>query len=96
VGAILPSLSSSNTNYPDLITHVMAYLLSRVDPNINTEKVAAIGRTVSLILVGVIIASSIRLVLIRVTRLLRVTSRNLGASLMLLVLAQLMVCFQRV
>ncbi|OBZ74302.1 Golgi pH regulator [Grifola frondosa] len=44
----------------------------------------------SLGLVGVIILSSIRLVLRGVARALRVTSRNLGASLMLLMLAQLM------
>lgn len=41
-------------------------------------------------LVGVIILSSIRLVLTGVARVLRVTNRKLGVSIMLLLLAQLM------
>jgi len=104
----------SANNYPDLITHFLAYLLS-LTPSINMslEEVAVISRQISLVLVGVIILSSMRLVLRGVTRVnicqlscltealsfffsfldqaLRVTSRNLGASLMLLILAQLMV-----
>ena len=76
--------------------------------HIEEDGVAVISRQISLGLVGVIILSSIRLVLRGVARVrfpssflflsayrhmqaLRVTSRNLGASLMLLVLAQLMV-----
>jgi hypothetical protein len=103
----------SANNYPDLITHFLAYLLS-LTPSIDMslEDVAVISRQISLVLVGVIILSSMRLVLRGVTRVttcrlsylrkaltfslflnqaLRVTSRNLGASLMLLILAQLMV-----
>ncbi|KIK02881.1 hypothetical protein K443DRAFT_96034 [Laccaria amethystina LaAM-08-1] len=79
--------SSSTTTYPDLITDLLAHILSS---EIKLEDVASLSRQISLALVGVIILTSIRLVLRGVTRALRVTSRNLGASLMLLVLAQLM------
>ncbi|KAF8970632.1 Abscisic acid G-protein coupled receptor-domain-containing protein [Flammula alnicola] len=47
------------------------------------EDLASFARQLSLVLVGIIILSSIRLAL-------RITSRNLAASLMLLVLAQIM------
>jgi len=49
-----------------------------------------LARQLSLILVGVIILSSIRVVLRGVTKVLRVSSRTLATSLMLLVLAQIM------
>jgi len=79
------------SNYPDLITHLLAYLLSLVPSiDMSLEDVVVISRQISLVLVGVIILSSMRLVLRGVTRALRITSRNLGASLMLLILAQLM------
>ncbi|KAF7967421.1 hypothetical protein HWV62_34401 [Athelia sp. TMB] len=74
LNVLIPSRNQSTRSYPDLITHLLAYLLSLI----------------SLALVGVIILSSMRMLLRGVTRALRVTSRNLGASLMLLLLAQLM------
>ncbi|KII90101.1 hypothetical protein PLICRDRAFT_174887 [Plicaturopsis crispa FD-325 SS-3] len=81
----------SATSYPDLITHFLAYLVSLLpSTNIRIEDVAVLSRQISLGLVGIIILSSVRLVLRGVTRALRVTSRNLGASLMVLILAQLM------
>jgi len=49
-----------------------------------------LARQLSMVLVGIIILSSIRVVLRGVTRVLRVSSRTLAASLMLLVLAQIM------
>ncbi|KAJ7590676.1 G protein-coupled receptor 89 [Mycena floridula] len=93
INVLLPSFLSSEdkgTHYSDLI----AELLGHVVPTESTETplydVALLARQISLALVGVMIFSSIRAVLQAVTRFLRVTSRNLGASLMLLVLAQLM------
>ncbi|KDQ55997.1 hypothetical protein JAAARDRAFT_36792 [Jaapia argillacea MUCL 33604] len=79
------------TSSPDVITHLLAYSLSLLPSlDLAEEDIAVISRQISLALVGVIILSSIRLVLRGATRALRVTSRNLGASLMLIILAQLM------
>ncbi|KAK7055596.1 G protein-coupled receptor 89 [Favolaschia claudopus] len=80
----------STGSYRDIVTESLVHLLANVHPAIQPDDVARATRHVSLVLVGVIILSSIRLVLRGVTRALRVTSRNLGASLMLLLLAQLM------
>ncbi|KZT00623.1 uncharacterized protein LAESUDRAFT_687929 [Laetiporus sulphureus 93-53] len=75
----------------DMMSAALVYLFSLLPSvDISGEDVAVISRQISLGLVGVIILSSIRLVLRGVARALRVTSRNLGASLMLLILAQLM------
>ncbi|PPQ85760.1 hypothetical protein CVT25_003078 [Psilocybe cyanescens] len=83
--------ASSSTTYPDLITDLLAYILAHISSlQINTEDLASFSRQISLFLVGIIILSSIRLVLRGATRALHVTSRNLAASLMLLVLAQIM------
>ncbi|KAJ7258067.1 Abscisic acid G-protein coupled receptor-domain-containing protein [Mycena haematopus] len=87
------SPSSSTASYPDIATKVVAELLNKVSPGIAFDDVAQATRHLSLVLVGVIILTSIRLVLRGVTRALRVTSRNLGASLMLLLLAQLMAIY---
>ncbi|KAF7970449.1 hypothetical protein HWV62_23939, partial [Athelia sp. TMB] len=84
-------LNQATRSYPDLITHLLAYLLSLVPSiNMSLDDVSVISRQISLALVGVIILSSMRMLLRGVTRALRVTSRKLGASLMLLLLAQLM------
>ncbi|KAJ6465721.1 G protein-coupled receptor 89 [Mycena sanguinolenta] len=88
-----PSSSSSTTSYPDVVTKAVAELLAKVSPGSEFDDVARATRHLSLVLVGVIILSSIRLVLRGVTRALRVTSRSLGASLMLLLLAQLMAVY---
>ncbi|KAF8170773.1 G protein-coupled receptor 89 [Pholiota molesta] len=78
----------------DLITDLLASLLSRLSSaEVKTEELASFARQLSLMLVGIIILSSIRLVLRGVTRALHVTSRNLAASLMLLVLAQIMTIY---
>ncbi|KJA24873.1 hypothetical protein HYPSUDRAFT_135640, partial [Hypholoma sublateritium FD-334 SS-4] len=80
--------SSSTT---DLITHLLATLLSRISSvEFKTEDIASFARQLSLMLVGIIILSSIRMVLRGATRALHITSRNLAASLMLLSLAQIM------
>jgi hypothetical protein len=60
--------SSSSTSYPDIATEVVAKLLSKVSPEIQFDDVARAMRHVSLVLVGVIVLSSIRLVLRGVTR----------------------------
>ncbi|KAF9461349.1 Abscisic acid G-protein coupled receptor-domain-containing protein [Collybia nuda] len=83
--------SSPVKNNTDVITDLLAYVLSLVSPvDIELEAVASFSRQLSLGLVGLIILTNIRLVLRGVTRVLRVTSRNRGASVMLLLLAQLM------
>ncbi|KAF9812777.1 hypothetical protein IEO21_05980 [Rhodonia placenta] len=93
---LLPSRRSSNPEEAakagaDMISMGLAYLVGLLPSvHIPPEDVAVISRQISLALVGVIILSSLRLVLRGVARVLRVTSRNLGASLMLLILAQLM------
>ncbi|KAL0065618.1 hypothetical protein AAF712_007396 [Marasmius tenuissimus] len=79
------------TNYPDLLAKVVGDLLSLASENkVDVEAVGSIMRQISLGLVGLIILNSLRLVLRGVTRALRVTSRSVSASLMLLILAQLM------
>ncbi|KAG7087788.1 hypothetical protein E1B28_013729 [Marasmius oreades] len=78
------------TNYPDLLTKLIGDLLSLTSTNVDIEEVGSIMRQISLGLVGVIILNSLRVVLRGVTSALRVTSRSLSASLMLLILAQLM------
>jgi hypothetical protein len=62
--------SSSSTTYPDLITDMLAYFLSRFysESEIKTEDLASFARQLSLMLVGIIILSSIRLVLRGATR----------------------------
>ncbi|OSC96409.1 hypothetical protein PYCCODRAFT_1421048 [Trametes coccinea BRFM310] len=81
---------STSTN-ADVISFVLAYLLSHLPfVRLPQDKIAVISRQISLGFVGIIILSSIRRVLRGVARLLRVTSRSLGASLMLLTLAQVM------
>ncbi|KAJ2985789.1 hypothetical protein NUW54_g10030 [Trametes sanguinea] len=81
---------STSTN-ADVISFVLAYLFSHLPfVHLPQDKIAVISRQISLGFVGIIILSSIRRVLRGVARLLRVTSRSLGASLMLLTLAQVM------
>jgi hypothetical protein len=59
----------SASNYPDLITHLLVYLLSLVPSiDMSLEDVAVISRQISLALVGIIIISSMRVVLQGVTR----------------------------
>ncbi|KAI6113589.1 Abscisic acid G-protein coupled receptor-domain-containing protein [Pisolithus croceorrhizus] len=89
-----PSPTTGSSSYGDVIAHVLAYLLSllpldgaRQTPGID---VLSLSRQISLALVGVIILSSIRVVLMGVMRVFRITSRSMSASLMLLFLAQLM------
>ncbi|KAJ3542078.1 hypothetical protein NM688_g6011 [Phlebia brevispora] len=75
----------------DVLTILLAHALS-LFPSIqlSPDEVAVVSRQISLGLVGIIILSSIRTVLRGVARALRVTSRRLGASLMLLMFAQVM------
>ncbi|KAJ6554381.1 Abscisic acid G-protein coupled receptor-domain-containing protein [Mycena capillaripes] len=92
----LEPTSSSTTSYPDIVTEAVAKLLGKLSFRVQFDDVARATRHISLVLVGVIILTSIRLVLRGVTRsvqALRVTSRNLGASFMLLLLAQLMAIY---
>ncbi|KAL0575276.1 hypothetical protein V5O48_006693 [Marasmius crinis-equi] len=82
--------STPSTNYPDLITKVIGDLLALTSANVDVETVGSVMRQISLVLVGVIVGNSLRVVLRAVTTALRVTSKSLSASLMLLILAQLM------
>ncbi|KAL4071598.1 Abscisic acid G-protein coupled receptor-domain-containing protein [Scleroderma yunnanense] len=89
-----PPSSTASSSYGDVIAHAFAYLLSllpldgtRETPGID---IASLSRQISLVLVGVIIFSSIRVVLMGVMKVFRITSRSMSASLMLLVLAKLM------
>ncbi|KAG2005481.1 ICS [Coprinopsis cinerea AmutBmut pab1-1] len=88
----LPSQrSTSNLHYSDLLSNALAYGISRIPSiSIQTDDIASFSRQLSLIFVGIIILTSVRYILRGVSRLLRVSSRNLGASLMLLFLAQIM------
>ncbi|EIW76593.1 hypothetical protein CONPUDRAFT_92600 [Coniophora puteana RWD-64-598 SS2] len=99
INIFFPQTSPSNTettspsSYGDIVAHALAYLLSllpAVSHRAGELDVAGLSRQISLALVGVIILSSLRVVLRGVTRLCRTTSRSLSASLMLLVIAQLM------
>ncbi|KAF8608098.1 hypothetical protein BDV93DRAFT_241420 [Ceratobasidium sp. AG-I] len=89
------SPSSCNGNFstapPDLISGALGLLIALL-PGIPLQRSEAdqVARQVSLLLVGGIVLSSIRVVLVGVGRILRVTSRSLLASLTLLILAQLM------
>lgn len=89
--------TQSRTKTTDFVADVLARLLTLAFERTGTmtvsqraEIAASIARQLSLGLVGVIILTSVRRVLIGVTRALRITSKNTGASLMMLFLAQLM------
>ncbi|GLB44430.1 putative the Golgi pH regulator (GPHR) family N-terminal [Lyophyllum shimeji] len=93
INVLLPSRRAAAQSQTDLIADLLARALeflpgSRARPD--PAKVASLARQLSLALVGLIILTSVRRVLRGATRALRVTSRNLGASLMMLLLAQLM------
>jgi hypothetical protein len=97
-GSYFRPSSGQSTNYPDLVTDLIARTLSFFsfapsgpEASVRIEDIAKIARQLSLVLVGMIILTSVRTVLRGVTRVLRVTSRRRGASLMVMVLAQLMV-----
>ncbi|EGN94633.1 hypothetical protein SERLA73DRAFT_125570 [Serpula lacrymans var. lacrymans S7.3] len=87
---------TSPSSYGDIIAHLLAYIFSLLssegydDVGKLKVDVPSLSRQISLALVGIIILSSVRVVLRGVTRALRITSRHLSASLMLLTLAQLM------
>lgn len=59
---------SSTTSYPDVVTDVLAELLTKLSPRVQFDDVARATRHISLVLVGVIVMSSIRRVLRGVTR----------------------------
>ncbi|KAF9239455.1 Abscisic acid G-protein coupled receptor-domain-containing protein, partial [Melanogaster broomeanus] len=89
------STNDSSSSYGDVIAHALAYVLSLLPFHGSGSgqlsiNVPSLSRQISLVLVGVIILSSVRVVLKGVTRAFRITSRNISASLMLLLLAQLM------
>ncbi|KAI0062989.1 hypothetical protein BV25DRAFT_491774 [Artomyces pyxidatus] len=83
-------------SYPDLLTSFLILLLSilPIDDSYTSPaaslRITSVLRQANLVVVGIIIWSSVRRVLRGVTRALRVTSRTLTASLMLLFLSQLM------
>ncbi|EUC57448.1 G protein coupled receptor [Rhizoctonia solani AG-3 Rhs1AP] len=85
------SCTGISTAPPDLISGALGLLVSLV-PGIPLERSEAdqVARQISLLLVGCIVLSSIRVVLIGVGKILRVTSQSVLTSLALLILAQLM------
>lgn len=88
----VPTNSEGNSS-PDLIASVLVHIVALVPRiNIHMDDVASVSRQLSLLLVGFIILSSVRLILERVGRVLKVSSRTLSAAFLLLLLAQLMVC----
>ncbi|KAG6374112.1 G protein-coupled receptor 89 [Boletus reticuloceps] len=93
---IFPPLSTDDKT-SDIIAHISAHLVSLLPAATGKTSidVPSLSRQISLVLVGAIILSSVHLVLRGVARVFRITSRNISASLMLLLLAQLMVCFSR-
>jgi len=92
INIISPMRSQDRTSTSsDLVTQLLVYCVALFPSvHIEVDDVASIARQISLALVGVIILSSIRLVLTGVARVLRITNRKLGVSIMLLLLAQLM------
>ncbi|KAG6826861.1 hypothetical protein H0H92_014119 [Tricholoma furcatifolium] len=91
----LPWRSQSQTTQAQSQSDLIATLLARALALTSTHPpssttIASVAHQLSLVFVGAIILTSVRRVLGGVTRALRVTSRNLGASFMMLVLAQLM------
>ncbi|PAV15856.1 G -coupled receptor 89 [Pyrrhoderma noxium] len=91
LGPFHSSSNPSSSSYTDLIALVLTHLINALPfIHLSTDKILAVSRQVSLILVGAIILSSIGFILRIVSRFLRITSQNLGASLLLLILAQIM------
>lgn len=78
--------TSQQTSYPDLITQFLAYLLSHISSEVNLADVARMSRQISLVLVGIIILSSIRLVLRGVTRVAKSSSLFEGLLTVLMVI----------
>jgi len=60
----------SNTTYSDIITHYLAYAISKssLGDSITREQIALFARQLSLLFVGIILLSSIRMILRGVTR----------------------------
>lgn len=83
--------AEGGTSSPDIITYLLARFVA-LFPSIpfSSEQVASLSRQISLLLVGCIILSSVRTILWQVGRLVRSSSRTMGAAFLLLFLAQLM------
>ncbi|TFL00006.1 Abscisic acid G-protein coupled receptor-domain-containing protein [Pterulicium gracile] len=92
ISLIMPAKSlSSTTTTGDYISQSLALVVSFIAPlHASPQAISNLSRHISLALVGVIILSSVRLILRGATRVLRVASKTIAASLMTLVLAQLM------
>ncbi|KAG6915479.1 hypothetical protein DXG01_011310 [Tephrocybe rancida] len=89
INVLDPSRRESSQSQTDLIAELLVRVLALVS-HPDSAAITSLARQLSLALVGLIIMTSVRRVLKGATRALRVTSRNLGASLMMLLLAQLM------
>ncbi|KAF5376741.1 hypothetical protein D9615_007881 [Tricholomella constricta] len=93
INVLVPSRRTSSQSQTDLIADLLARILApghSSGSHLDRDAIACPARQLSLVLVGLIILTSVRRVLKGATRALRVTSRNIGASLMMLILAQLM------
>ncbi|KAG5650008.1 hypothetical protein H0H81_001086 [Sphagnurus paluster] len=89
INVAVPSRRASSQSQTDLIADLLARILTPVS-RLDHRAIVSLARQLSLALVGLIIVTSVHRVLQGATRILRVTSRSLGASLMMLILAQLM------
>ncbi|KAF8509111.1 Abscisic acid G-protein coupled receptor-domain-containing protein [Hysterangium stoloniferum] len=89
INILYPLSSQAPVSTPDLLASLLTRFFSLFF-TVSEGDIIAISRQFSLLLVGAIILSSVRRALRGVTRILKVTSKNLGASLLLLVLAQLL------
>ncbi|KZO90371.1 hypothetical protein CALVIDRAFT_558751 [Calocera viscosa TUFC12733] len=78
-------------NVPDIITYILALAVAHLpfieEGNVDVQ---LLGRQISLILVGVVVGGNVRLMMRNVARALTVTSRNMLASFLLLILTQIM------
>lgn len=81
---------TGNTN-GDWISFLLALALAQLPTGSHDIDVAIWARTISLILTGALILSSLAQILRNLTRILRLTSKTVGAGFLLLSLGQLFV-----
>ncbi|EJT96730.1 hypothetical protein DACRYDRAFT_119942 [Dacryopinax primogenitus] len=92
---ILHRNSSAGTrpewNVPDIITYVLALAVAHL-PFVDKSSVdiQLLGRQISLVLVGVVVGGNVRLIFRNMAKVLKVSSRNMLASFLLLILSQIM------
>ncbi|KAF8342709.1 Abscisic acid G-protein coupled receptor-domain-containing protein [Cantharellus anzutake] len=90
----MPSLrspsSQSGLSPTDLAVQWLFTLFPSLKSRISPEQAVSLTRQLSLLMVGVIVLGSIRVILTGVNKMLRMTSKKIAASFMLLTLAQIL------